>query len=306
MAINLNKELFRPLEKSSNESEKIVRASLSFWKDAWRRLKMNKAAMLGLTVLVVLTIMAIVGPMMVNYTYFDQNLSQLNKAPGAEHWLGTDYLGRDMWSRLWWGTRISLLIGIVAAFLDLVIGVLYGGISGFFGGKIDDIMMRIVEIMLGIPTLIIVIILIIIFQPGFWTIVMAMAITGWIGMARLVRGQILQLKEQDYVLAAKALGASNSRILLKHLIPNTLGPIIVSVTFTVPGAIFSEAFLSFIGLGIRAPLASLGTLINEGYKLLKIYPWELLYPALALSLIMLSFNLLGDGLRDALDPKLRK
>jgi oligopeptide transport system permease protein len=306
MAVHLNKEHFQPLPKSSQNKEKIVRASLSYWQDAWRRLKLNKAAMVGLIILSAMVFMALIGPLMVDHTYYEQDLTKLNKPPSAEHWMGTDYLGRDMWSRLWWGMRISLFIGIVAAILDLIIGVLYGGISGYFGGKVDDIMMRFVEIMMGIPNLILIILLIIFMQPGLWTIILAMSITGWIGMARLVRGQILQLKEQDFVLAARALGASHWRLLLKHLVPNTLGPIIVSVTFTVPAAIFFEAFLSFIGLGIRAPLASLGTLINEGYKLLKIYPWELIYPALAISLIMLSFNLLGDGLRDALDPKLRK
>lgn len=304
--LQLEKEQFKPLSESNRNSERIVRVQLSYWKDVWRRLKLNKGAIFGLTVLSILTFMAIFGPFMTAYDYQEQVLLDANLSPNADHWFGTDDLGRDLWARVWWGTRISLFIGIVAAVLDLLIGVIYGSVSGYLGGRVDNVMMRIIEILMGIPNLILIILIMIFLDPGITAIIIAMVITGWMGMARLVRGQILQLKEQEYVLAARALGADTRRLLFKHLVPNTMGPIIVSITFTVPGAIFFEAFLSFIGLGLRPPLSSLGVLINDGYKLMQIFPYQFIIPAITISLIMLSFNLLGDGLRDALDPKLRK
>jgi oligopeptide transport system permease protein len=304
--MQLQKEQFQPLPQNRQNSDKIVRTQLSYWQDVWRRLKLNKGAIVGLVVLSILVIMAIIGPFMTSYGYQDQVLTDANLSPNAEHWFGTDDLGRDLWARVWWGTRISLFIGIVAAVLDLLIGVIYGSVSGYLGGKVDTFMMRFIEILMGIPNLILIILIMIFLQPGITAIIIAMVITGWMGMARLVRGQILQLKEQEYVLAARALGADTKRLLFKHLVPNTMGPIIVSITFTVPSAIFFEAFLSFIGLGLRPPLSSLGVLINDGYKLMQIFPYQFIIPAVTISLIMLSFNLLGDGLRDALDPKLRK
>lgn len=304
--MELQRELFQPLPKTERDSEKIVRKSLSYWQDVWRRLKLNKGAIAGLIMLSILTVLAIIGPLLSPFDYQTQDYSATNQSFSATHWFGTDQLGRDLWTRVWWGTRISLFIGVVAATLDLIIGVLYGTISGYLGGRVDDVMMRIIEVLMGIPGMIIIILLLIFFEPGVGTIILAMVITGWMGMARLVRGQMFQLKEQEYVLAARALGADTKRLMIKHLIPNTMGPIIVSVTFTIPSAIFFEAFLSFIGLGIRPPLASLGVLINDGYKLMKIFPIQFLIPATVISLVMLSFNLLGDGLRDALDPKLRK
>jgi oligopeptide transport system permease protein len=304
--MQIQKEQFKPLPQGSQHNEKIVRTQLSYWQDVWRRLKLNRGALIGLIVLSILVFMAIFGPFMTEYGYQEQVLTDANLSPNAEHWFGTDDLGRDIWARVWWGTRISLFIGIIAAVLDLLIGVIYGSIAGYLGGRADNIMMRIIEILMGIPNLILIILIMIFLDPGITAIIIAMVITGWMGMARLVRGQILQLKEQEYVLAARALGADTKRLLFKHLVPNTMGPIIVSVTFTVPGAIFFEAFLSFIGLGLRPPLSSLGVLINDGYKLMQIFPYQFLIPAITISLIMLSFNLLGDGLRDALDPKLRK
>ncbi|MED4971435.1 ABC transporter permease, partial [Parageobacillus toebii] len=211
-----------------------------------------------------------------------------------------------LWTRTWYGTRISLYIGLLAALIDLCIGIAYGGISGFYGGRVDNIMQRIIEILYGIPSLIVVILFILIFEPGIISITLAMVITGWMTMARIVRGQILKLKNMEYVLAARTLGASNSRLIFKHLIPNVVGPIIITTMFTIPSAIFTEAFLSFIGLGIRPPEASLGSLVNEGYKSIQTYPHMMIIPAVVISLLILSFNLVADGLRDALDPKMRK
>lgn len=301
----VTQDKFKPVVKGAN-AERVVRPSISYWADAWRRLKQNKLAMLGLILLSTMTILAIIGPFIQPYDYQTQDLTSRNQSPSATHWFGTDDFGRDQWVRIWWGVRISLFIGLLAAFLDIVIGVLYGGISAYFGGRVDDIMQRVIEIIYGIPSLILIVILIMVMGPGIFTIILAMAATGWVGMARLVRGQILSLKEQEYVLAARTLGASSWRIILRHLIPNALGIIIVSATFTVPGAIFTEAFLSFIGLGIKVPLASLGSLLNDGQSAMRNYPYRLICPSIVFASIMLSFNLLGDGLRDALDPRLRK
>ncbi|MGF7031960.1 oligopeptide transport system permease protein [Paenibacillus mucilaginosus] len=297
---------FQPLSKSSQSQEVIVRPSLSYWKDAWRRLRKNKLAMLGLYTLLSLMVMAILAPFFSSYDYATQTYTIRNQWPSVAHWFGTDDFGRDLWVRVWWGTRISLFIGIVAALIDFVIGILYGGISAYFGGRVDDIMQRVIEIVYSIPFLLITILMIMTIGPSIWTIILAYSITGWVPMARLVRGQILTLKEQEFVLAARTLGASPSRIILRHLIPNALGIIIVQITFVVPNAIFVESFLSFIGLGVRPPLASLGSLLSDGVKSMTIYPYKVLIPTVIFSLILMSFNLLGDGLRDALDPKMRK
>ncbi|MED2257418.1 MULTISPECIES: oligopeptide ABC transporter permease [Brevibacillus] len=312
--------------------EVAASAADSPWKAALKRLGKNRGVVPAFVLIMVITVLAFVGPLLTPYTYDGQNVAHSNLPPkisglgwlgfdgldsnGADlyakrniteaHWFGTDEFGRDMWTRVWKGTQISLLIALVAALLDLFIGVLYGGISAYYGGKIDNVMQRIIEVLVGIPNLIVIILFILILEPGITSIILAMTITGWVGMARIVRGQILQLKGQEFVLAARSLGVSNSRIMFKHLIPNALGPIIVTLMFTLPTAIFFEAFLSFIGLGLQAPLASLGVLINDGYKGMRLFPYKLVIPAVMISLIMISFNLLADGLRDALDPKMTK
>lgn len=302
----IDKAQFTPIARDQLGTESIVRPSVNYWKDAWRRLKMNKMAMGGLIVLIVLAIIAIVAPFVTKHTYDFQDYNNMDQSPGAKFWFGTDEFGRDMWTRVWWGTRISLFIGFMAAGIDLIIGVLYGGISAYKGGRVDDIMMRVMEIIYSIPFLLVTILLIMFLKPGIWTIIIAYSLTGWVGMARLVRGQVLQIKEQEFVLAARTLGANPARIIMKHLVPNALGIIIVQITFVVPGAIFTEAFLSFLGLGVKAPLASLGALISDGIGVLRFHPFRLLIPTVIFSLILLSCNLLGDGLRDAFDPKLRK
>ncbi|SER86814.1 oligopeptide transport system permease protein [Gracilibacillus ureilyticus] len=222
------------------------------------------------------------------------------------YWFGTDSMGRDLWTRIWKGTQISLYIGVLAAMIDMVIGVLYGGISGYYGGRTDNIMQRIIEVLSGIPNLVIVILMIMLLSPGLLAITIALTITGWIGMARIVRGQVLKLKNQEFVLAARTLGANDKRVLMKHLIPNVLSVIIINTMFTIPSAIFFESFLSFIGLGLQPPDASLGTLIDTAFDDYRVYPYMLLFPALIISLLMIGFNILADGLRDALDPKMRR
>lgn len=287
-------------------ADSITRPPIGYWEDVWVRFKKNRLALIGLSILSVLILLAIIGPWIGGWDYRSMDEGVTNALPSARHWLGTDYLGRDMFVRLWTGTRISVLIGVVAATLDLLIGVTYGGISGYFGGTVDDIMMRVVDVLVGVPYLLTVILLLVVMKPGLTSIILAMVITGWTGMARLVRGQVLQLKEMEYVLAAKSIGASPRRIIARHLIPNTMGVVLISLTMTIPSAIFTEAFLSFIGLGVPMPMASLGTLANEGYQVLYVYPHNLVIPAITISLLILSFNFVGDGLRDALDPRLRQ
>ncbi|HHT85643.1 MAG: ABC transporter permease [Bacillota bacterium] len=299
-------EDFAPLNLDEKAGDAITRPPIGYWQDVWMRFRKNKLALTGLTIMPVLTIMAIIGPVISSWDYRECDYGHFNEFVSSRHWFGTDYLGRDMFTRLWHGTRISLFIGVTAALIDLVIGVMWGGIAGYFGGVVDDIMMRIVDILYGIPYLLVVILLLVVMEPGLTSIIIAMSLTGWVGMARLVRGQVLQLKEMEYVLAARSIGASPGRIIARHLIPNTMGVVLVSLTSSIPGAIFGEAFLSFIGLGVPMPQASLGTLANEGYQVLRIYPQNMIIPAVVMSLLILSFNFVGDGLRDALDPRLRQ
>lgn len=328
-------ELFELVQVDERKLESITRPQLTFWQDAWRRLCKNKASFAGLIMIGIILVFALFGPYMSGFGFNDQNITRANLPPkipaldqiswlgvngvdirgidqyekkgvSESYWFGTDELGRDLWTRVWQGTRISLYIAILAAGIDLIIGVAYGGISAFYGGRVDNIMQRIIEVLVGVPHLIVVILLIIVLEPGIISMTIAMVITGWVGMARIVRGQILKLKSQEYVMAAQTLGASDSRLIWRHLIPNMIGPIIVTTMFTIPNAIFAEAFLSFIGLGLQPPIASLGTLVNDGFKLLRIYPHAMIISAVVISMIMVSFNLAGDGLRDALDPKMRK
>ncbi len=283
-----------------------ARPATTYWQDAWRRLKQNRLAMTGLAVIVFIALMAAVGPFFSPYSYSDQVLADANQPPSAQHWFGTDNLGRDLFTRVLYGARISLSIGIVASLINLTIGVVYGGISGYFGGRVDSVMMRLVDILYGIPLLLFVILLMVVLKPGLINIFIALGLVYWLGMARIVRGQVLAIKEQEYVLAARLAGAGSRRIILRHLVPNSMGPIIVTLTLSIPEAIFTEAFLSFIGLGVSAPMASWGVLASESLTGLRSYPFQLLYPALAISITMLAFNFLGDGLRDALDPRMRK
>ncbi len=385
------------------QEKEAIRPSLTYWQDAWRRLRKNTLAMLGFIAIILIVLVAILGPLFSEVSYSDQVLELANIPPrfervdiGNGHYvyvhkeyklievseegkilqaaqkikedkvgrkvtyeigdkevvldysgakkkkkteqnpseegskykilvegqqvdlsnskkvfnrsylLGTDGMGRDVWIRILYGARISLMVGLIASLVNLLIGIIYGGIAGYEGGRVDNIMMRIVDIINSIPSLLIVILLMVVIGPGLQTIIMTIGLIYWVSMARLVRGQVLSLKEQEFVLAAKALGVSKTRIILKHLIPNAMGPIIVSLTMSIPSAIFTEAFLSFIGLGVSAPEASWGTLANEALGVIRSYPYQLVAPAVAIALTMFAFNFLGDGLRDALDPRLRK
>jgi oligopeptide transport system permease protein len=303
----LDPDLFQSAQIDAQEGERIAGPPVGFWKDAWRRLKKNRGALMSLAILIAVFAMAfVIGPLVALHSPFDQNMSQRYLGPTGDYWFGTDKFGRDMWTRVWAGTRVSLYIGLLAALLDIFVGVIYGAVSGFLGGRTDDVMQRGIEILNGVPYLIVAILMMVVFKPGIITISIALGITGWTYMARIVRGRMMQLKDQEFALASRSLGASGFRVVWKHLIPNSLGLIVINLMFTIPAAIFAEAFLSFIGLGIQVPKASLGSLISDGAAELRFHPYLLWLPALVFCLLMLCFNLLGDGLRDALDPKMRK
>lgn len=272
----------------------------------WRQMKKNRLALWGMVIVAVMTVLAVVGPWLSPYTYDEQHFAMANAWPSWEHWFGTDSLGRDLFVRVLYGARISLSIGLVASLINVCIGVLYGGIAGLAGGRTERIMMHIVDVLYSIPMLLYVILLMVVFRPGLLNIYLALGISYWLNMARIVRGQILSLKQQDYVLAARSCGTSTWHILRRHMIPNCVGPIIVTLTLSIPDAIFTEAFLSFIGLGVSAPMASWGVLASEGINSMRSFPFQLFFPAAALSLTMLGFMFLGDGLRDALDPQNQK
>lgn len=277
--------------------------SESFYSNSWKRLRKNVPAMVSLITLCLLSIGAIVIPMVSTKTYFETFLTLKNSPPSMEHWFGTDELGRDIFIRIWWGARISLFIGIAAAILDVLIGIIYGATAGYCGGKTDELMMRITDIFHSIPSLLIIILLMVVLGSGISTIILALALTGWINMARLTRGQILKIRELDYVIASKMCGASPLWIIWKHCLPNIMGTVITTLTLTIPLAIFTETFLSFLGLGVQAPIASWGTMAQDGLYATNYYPWRLLFPASFICVTMLSFNTLGDGLRDAFDVR---
>lgn len=302
----MNPELFSLLSQEVKEKHALNVQRITYWQRVWKRLLFNPLAMTGLTFLFLLTLFALFGPYISKYTYYDTHLVMKNSPPSLEYWFGTDDLGRDLFARIAVGARISLFVGLSAALIDLLIGVFWGALAALCGGLVDQLMMRIADILYALPYLLVVILLMVVMGSGLLPIIVALTITGWISMARIVRGQLLSLKERDYILAARSLGASQWRILTKHLLPNTLGPIIVTVTMTIPMAIFTEAFLSFLGLGVQAPVASWGTMASDGLPALRYYPWRLFFPAGFISLTMLAFNLLGDGLRDALDPQLER
>jgi oligopeptide transport system permease protein len=302
----LTPELFEPVGEDYRDNERIAGPSIGFWRDSWHRLQKNKAALVGLVVIVALVAVAYVAPLLSPYTPYAQDMTKSYLDPSAKHLMGTDKFGRDMFVRVWEGMRVSMYIALLAAFFDLAIGVPFGAVSGLLGGKVDGVMQRIIEILNGIPSLVVAILVMVVLDPGILTISIAIGIAGWTGMARIIRGRVLQLRDLEFTLASRSLGAGRRRLLLKHLLPNSLGLIVITLMLTIPSAIFYEAVLSFIGLGIQVPKASLGSLIYDGYQELRFHAHLLWFPAVVFSLLMLSFNLLADGLRDALDPRMRR
>lgn len=278
----------------------------SLWKDAWIRLRKNKLAVFGFCVIAFLILVAILTPLIAPYDYAAQDRELGASPPSWEHWLGTDTLGRDLLTRLMYGGQISLFVGFLATGVSLLIGVTYGTVAGFKGGRVETIMMRIVDIMYALPFIIFVILLMVIFGRSLFLLFMAIGAIEWLTMARIVRGQVLGLRNREFIEALVSIGVPNRRIIFRHLIPNSLGPIIVYVTLTIPNVMLLEAFLSFLGLGVQPPMSSWGILINEGVKTMEEYPWLIIFPGIALSLTLFSLNFLGDGLRDALDPKTSK
>jgi len=278
----------------------------SLWRDAFRRLGKNRLAMFGFIVLLIVSTISLITPFIAPYSYEGQNLSLGPTPPSAAHWLGTDYLGRDLLTRVMYGGRISLAVGLAASGVALLVGVLYGAIAGFSGGRVDSAMMRFVDIMYALPFTIFVIILMVFFGRNIILLFLAIGAVEWLTMARIVRGQVLSIREKEYIEAAVSLGIRKHQILLRHIIPNALGPIIVYTTLTIPNVMLLEAFLSFLGLGVQPPMSSWGLLIQDGAKQMEEYPWLLWFPSIALSLTLFSLNFLGDGLRDALDPRAAK
>lgn len=331
---------FELLGKNVGQTADSNFASQSYWKDVRKRFVSNKGAVVALVLIVIITLLAVFGPGMNGYTYAEQDLSQKNFAPrvpgleklgildgsekmttstgykivngyekkGADdvyYWFGSDTLGRDIWTRVWQGTRVSLGIALVSAVINMTLGMSYGLISGYFGGVTDSIMQRFVEINNGIPRLVICTLLLMVLKPGFGTIVLTLVITEWIGMSRIARAEMLKLKEQEYVLASRTLGAGSFRIIFGAVLPNIVGQIITQLMFSIPTAIFTEAFLSFVGLGIPVPQCSLGSLISDAFNSFTTHPYQIIPPIAVLAILMLSFNMLADGLREAFDPKMK-
>ncbi|MCL1872754.1 MAG: ABC transporter permease [Clostridiales bacterium] len=290
---------------ADEEKNKVVRPSLTYWQSAWIKLRQNKVATVGLIILIIYVLTAIFAPLLSPHSYSTNNAQALNQPPSAQHWFGTDTAGRDLWTRNWMGARVSLAIGLIVVSINMLIGALLGGIAGYFGGRVDMVIMRIIDVLYGIPVIIIAILLMTVLSKGIIPLIAAMVVVGWVGNARLVRGQVLQLKNSEFVLAAKTLGAGHARIIFRHMFPNINGIIITQMTMAIPLAIFLEAFLSYIGLGVQAPGCSWGSLAKAATDVYRIYPYQLLIPAFFICTTMLSLNMLGDGLRDALDPKMR-
>lgn len=305
-SITISRDLFETVGCDDMNAENIGKPSLTYWQDVWRRFKGNKLAMFGLVMLAVIIVMTAVGPLITGYDYTNMSFELKNLPPSSQHWFGTDDTGRDMFTRVWIGGRVSIIIGVVCTLVMFVIGATLGAIAGFKGGLVDDLIMRLVEIIGSLPYLVIVILISLAMGRGMFSLIFAMTIISWGRTARLVRGQVLQIKNMEYVLAAKALGADTTRIILRHLLPNAMGVIMVSITFAIPSFIFSEAFLSFIGIGIQPPQTSWGALAAAAKQYIIFQPYQLFFPSLMIVLTMLAFNLIGDGLTDALDPKLRQ
>lgn len=301
----LDASLFTVVGKNTEKMETISRPSLTFWQDAWRRFRKNRPAFLGFCIIGLYVILAIFAPIVSKYPFDAMNVQLKYAMPSLEHWLGCDGSGRDIWVRMWMGARVSLTIGFFAAFINMCVGSVIGGLCGYYGGWLDMIIMRIVDVIYGIPSLIITILVMVVVGRGIHTLIIAMCVVGWIGSCRFVRGEVYRLKNQDYVSAAKVLGVPDFTIIIRHIIPNIMGMLITNLCMAIPGAIFQEAFLSYIGLGIAPPNCSWGILAKEGIKYLKVAPNQVMFTAFFICTTMLSLTMIGDGLRDAFDPRLR-
>jgi oligopeptide transport system permease protein len=287
-------------------TDETIEKGAALGRDAWIRLKKNRLAMFGLVVIVFMTIGAVFAPLIAPYSYDTQDLNLGATSPSADHWFGTDVFGRDQLTRIIYGGRVSLAVGFLATAVSLLIGVMWGTVSGFVGGRVDMFMMRIVDILYALPFIIFVILLMVIFGRNLFLLFMAIGAVEWLTMARIVRGQVLSIRKQEFVEAAIVMGLSKWRIITRHVIPNALGPVVVYTTLTIPSVMLLEAFLSFLGLGIQPPMSSWGLLISYGVETMEEYPWLLVFPGIMLSLTLFSLNFLGDGLRDALDPKVSR
>ena len=296
----ITKEQFKVVGKNTKTMESISRPNIGYWQDAWRRIRKNKIAFFSLCLIGLYVLMAIFVPMFSKYDIATQSVAEMNLSFSKAHWFGTDSLGRDLWVRAWSGARVSLTIGFAASIINAIVGSIMGGISGFYGGKIDMVIQRVVDVLYGIPSLIVTILLMVVVGNGVHCLILAMCCVGWIGGCRFVRGEVLKLRS-----AAKILGVPDIVIIVKHILPNIMGLIITNLTMAIPGAIFQEAFLSYIGLGIKPPNCSWGVLAKDGIAQLRIHPYQVFVPAFLICTTMLALNLLGDGLRDAFDPKLR-
>ncbi len=282
------------------------RGASSFWSMALRRLVRNRLALTGLAVIIIIATMAIFAPAVTKYDPTKQNYDVISEKPSAQHWLGTDNLGRDAFSRLVFGARTSLMVGVFTQLIILAIALPVGSLSGYFGGRADNLLMRVVDVVYAFPDILFIILLRSVLGGSIIMIFLAIGLVAWTNAARLIRGQILSVKAQDYVLASRAIGASDGRIVVSHILPNAVGPLIVAVTFGIPRAIFIEAALSYIGIGVRPPTPSWGTMIQDGYSVIFAAPHLVLFPAIAIALLMMSFTFLGDGIRDAMDPRLTR
>ncbi|MBG9980604.1 ABC transporter permease [Facklamia sp. DSM 111018] len=300
----LSQESFEIIGGRESETDILSKKTISFWEQVIQAFLRNKLAILGMILLFIVALMAIFVPIFSPYDYAEQS-GHYNMPPSTSNWFGTDNLSRDVFVRTWIGARISLIIAFSAALINVVIGVIYGSISGLVGGRVDNFMMRVCDILNSVPELLVIILLLVVLDQGLLPMIVALSLTGWIRMARIVRAEVMSLKNQEYVLASRTLGAGASHLISKHLLPNAMGSIIVTMTLQIPAAIFNESFLSYIGLGITPPLASWGTMASEGNEAIMTAPWRLFFPALLISLTIFAFNAVGDGLRDALDPKLR-
>ena len=296
-------EYFEPLPQEDRDAQFIAIQSKSFARNVWESFSRNRLALVGLILLALLVCAAVFGPMLSPYPYDGMDAMSRNQGSSAAHWFGTDQMGRDVFTRVLYGARVSLLVGFASTALNLVIGVLYGSIAGYVGGRVDMVMMRIVDVIYAVPAMIYMILLMLIFGSNIYSVMLGICVNGWINMARIVRSQVMSLKEQEFSVAAFVIGASRKRILFRHLLLNSLGPIIVTVTLMIPQAIFTEAFLSFIGIGISAPMASLGTLAQDAKMLMNVYPMQMVWPVLVICIVIFSLNFIGEGLETALNPR---